>query len=65
MKQKRNSPDQVVRKLREADRLVSEGADVATICRHLEISEQTYFRWRKSYAGKLWLAEFEEFHHVT
>lgn len=51
MKQKRNSPDQVVRKLREADRLVSEGADVAKICRHLEISEQTYFRWRKQYGS--------------
>jgi putative transposase len=51
VKQKRNTPDQVVRKLREADRMVAEGADVAAICRQLEVSEQTYFRWRKQYGS--------------
>lgn len=40
-----------VRKLREADRLLAEGADVAAVARHLEISEPTYHRWRAQYGG--------------
>jgi len=46
MKGRRHSPEQVVRKLREADRLLAEGADVDAVCRHLEVSVQTYQRWR-------------------
>jgi hypothetical protein len=38
MKGKRHSPEQVVRRLREADRLLAEGADVDAACRHLEVS---------------------------
>ena len=51
MKHRRHTPEQVVRKLREADRLLGEGADIATVCRHLEISEQTYHRWRQQYGS--------------
>ena len=43
MKAKRHTPEQIVRKLREADRLLAEGADDA-VCRHLEVSVQTYQR---------------------
>jgi putative transposase len=39
----------VVRKLREADRLLAEGAELADVCRQLEISIQTYQRWRSQY----------------
>jgi len=46
MKGKRHSPEQIVRKLREADRLLAEGADVDAVCRYLEVSVQTYQRWR-------------------
>jgi hypothetical protein len=42
MKGRRHSPEQVVRKLREADKLLAEGAEVADVCRHLEVSIQTY-----------------------
>ena len=49
MKGRRHSPEQVVRKLREADRLLAEGADVDAVCRHLEISVQTYQRWRAQF----------------
>jgi len=49
MKQRRHSPEQIVRKLREADKLLAEGADVLGICRHLEISVQTYQRWRRQF----------------
>jgi putative transposase len=46
MKGKRHTPDQIVRKLREADRLLAEGAEVDAICRHLEGSVQMHQRWR-------------------
>jgi transposase-like protein len=49
VKGRRHTPEQVVRKLREADRLLAEGADLDAVCRHLEISIQTYQRWRSQY----------------
>ena len=45
MKGKRHTPEQIVRKLREAGRLQAEGADVDAVCRHLEVSVQTNQRW--------------------
>ncbi len=51
MKQRRHTPEQIVRKLREAQRLQAEGADIATVAKHLEISEQTFHRWRNQYGG--------------
>ena len=48
---KRHSPEQVVRKLGQADRLLGDGADVAGVCRELGVSEQTYYRWRNQYGG--------------
>ena len=39
-------------KLREAEVLLSRGGQtVKKVCRVLEISEQTYYRWRKEYGG--------------
>jgi hypothetical protein len=49
MKGRRHSPEQVVRKLREADRLLAEGVDVDGVCRHLEVSLLTYQSWRAQY----------------
>jgi putative transposase len=51
MARRRHTPEQIVRKLREADRLLGEGADITTVARHLEISEQTFHRWRAQYGG--------------
>ena len=51
MQHRRHTPEQVVRKLREADKLLAEGADIATVAKHLEVSEQTYHRWRNQYGG--------------
>jgi putative transposase len=51
VKRRKHTPDQVVRKLREADRLLAEGKDVPEVAKHLEISEQTYHRWRKQFGG--------------
>jgi putative transposase len=50
-RRKRHAPEQIVRKLREADRFLNEGADVAAVARHLEVSEQTYHRWRNQFGG--------------
>jgi hypothetical protein len=49
LKGRRHSPEQVVRKLREAERLQAEGADVDAVCRQLEVSVQTYQRWRSQF----------------
>jgi putative transposase len=51
MARRRNTPEQIIRKLREAGRLLGEGADVAEVARHLEVSEQTDHRWRNQFGG--------------
>jgi transposase-like protein len=51
MKRKRHSPEQIIRKLRDADRMLSEGKDIATVCQALEVAEATFHRWRNQYGG--------------
>jgi putative transposase len=51
MKGRRHTPEQVVRKLREADRLLGEGQELPEVCKTLEVSEATYHRWRAQYGG--------------
>ena len=43
--------EQIISKLREAEVLLSQGQALGSVCRALEISEQTYYRWRKEYGG--------------
>ena len=50
-RRRRHTPEQIVRKLREADRLLGEGADVAEVARQLEVSEPRYHRWRNQFGG--------------
>jgi putative transposase len=45
------SAEQIIVKLREAEVLLGQGKMVKEACRVLEISEQTYYRWRKEYGG--------------
>jgi len=47
MKRRHHSPEQIVRKLREADRLLGEGAPLVEVCKHLEVTEQTYYRCQR------------------
>ena len=47
---KRHTPEQVVRKLTQADRLLGEGKDVADVYRELQVWEQTCYRWRNQFA---------------
>jgi putative transposase len=51
MSRRRHTPEQVVRKLREADRLLGEGIELPEVFKQLEVSEQTYYRWRNQYGG--------------
>jgi putative transposase len=51
MKRRRHTPEQIIRKLREADRLLAEGHEIPEVAKQLEISEATYHRWRAQYGG--------------
>jgi putative transposase len=51
MKQRHHSPEQVIRKLAEADKLLAQNKSVEEVARHLEISEATFHRWRNQYGG--------------
>ncbi len=48
---KRHSPEQIVRKLRDADAMLNAGKDEAAVLQALEVSESTYLRWRNQYGG--------------
>ncbi|MDA8021243.1 MAG: helix-turn-helix domain-containing protein [Thermoanaerobaculia bacterium] len=54
MKRKRHGAEEIVRKLRDAEVAQSEGKTITQICKQLEISEQTYHRWKKQYGGLLY-----------
>jgi transposase-like protein len=49
MKRKFHTPEQIVKKLREADAAIASGSTIEQICRQLEISDATYYNWRKQY----------------
>ncbi len=51
MKRTRHTPEQVIRKLRDAERMLAEGEELPEVCRALEISAQTFHRWQKQYQG--------------
>ena len=51
MKRRRHTPEQIIRKLREAERLLGEGETIPEAAKELGISEQTYHRWRNQYGG--------------
>ncbi len=48
MKRRRHTPEQIVRKLREADRMIGQGASIAEVLQHLEVTEATYY-WLNSH----------------
>ena len=51
MKRTRHTPEQVIRKLRDADRMLAEQKSIAEIAKELGVSENTYHRWRNQYGG--------------
>lgn len=50
MKKKHSGP-QIVAKLRQADVLVGQGKSIPEVCKEINISEHTYYRWRRKYGG--------------
>jgi putative transposase len=51
MKRRGHTPEQVVRKLREAERMLGEGKTIPEVAKELEVSENTFHRWRAQYGG--------------
>jgi transposase-like protein len=51
MARKRHTPEQIIRKLREAEVELAKGETTVDVVRKLGITEQTYYRWRKEYGG--------------
>src|SRR3954447_924536 len=51
VKQRRHTPEQDIRKLREGDRMLGEGRSIAEVGKAVEASEPTYHRWRNQYGG--------------
>jgi transposase-like protein len=49
VKRKLHTPEQIVKKLREADTAIASGGTVEQVCRQLQISDATYYNWRKQY----------------
>ena len=47
----RHTAEQIIRKLRKAEVAISQGKPIALVAKDLEITEQTYYRWRKEYGG--------------
>ena len=50
MKKKHTGP-QIVAKLRQADVLIGQGRSVPEVCKEIDVSEHTYYRWRRKYGG--------------
>jgi putative transposase len=48
---KKHTAEQIIAKLRQAEIEQAKGATVGEICRKIEVTEQTYYRWRKEYGG--------------
>jgi len=51
VKRRRHSPEQIIRKLREAEQMLSEGKTTAEAAKALGVAEQTLHRWRNQYGG--------------
>jgi transposase-like protein len=51
MKQRRHTPEQVIRKLAEGEKLLAQDKPIDEVARHLEITESTWHRWRNQYGG--------------
>jgi transposase-like protein len=49
MKRKFHTPEQIIKNLRQADAAIASGSTVEQICRQLQISDATYYNWRKQY----------------
>jgi len=60
MARRRHTPDQIIAKLRDIEVLIAEGMSIAEATKQMEISEQTFHRWRKQYGGMKRLKDLEK-----
>jgi len=51
MPRKSNTPEAIIGKLRQAEVMLNQGATVAEVCRKIEVTDVTFYRWRKEYGG--------------
>jgi transposase-like protein len=51
MSRQKRSPEQIIRLLKQADVLASQGNSITEICRTISVSDATYYKWRKEYGG--------------
>jgi putative transposase len=51
MKRKTFTPEEIIGKLRTAEDLLSQGLIVGAVSRKIEVTGQTYYRWRREYGG--------------
>ena len=51
MAKQRYATEEIIHKLREADVLIGQGQTIAQVTKQIGVTEQTYFRWRKSHGG--------------
>ena len=58
MKRRRHSPEQIVRKLHEADKMLAGGVEVPEVAKALEVSEATYHRWRAQFGQNIKTCKF-------
>ena len=48
---RKHRPEEIIAKLREAEVMLAQGVKVPEVCKALDVTEQTYYRWRKEYGG--------------
>ncbi len=48
---KKHTPEQIIAKLRQAEVAMSTGSTVVEAVRQIEVTEQTFYRWRNEYGG--------------
>ena len=51
MTRKRYTPEQIIRKLREAEVRISQGKTIPQAARQIGVVDQTYYKWRREYGG--------------
>jgi putative transposase len=50
-KRRRHTPERIIRKLAEGNKLLAGGTELDEVCRHLQIAESTWHRWLARYGG--------------
>lgn len=51
MRKTKHTPEQIISRLRKVEALTAQGATIAEAAKQIEVSEQTYYRWRTKYGG--------------